>query len=148
MPNLPTSELNRLLAKLPVKDRKQYASIIQGKVSHNVYCDKGSKDTHKKGELIGRIYVDGTVRGEKDAEGQMFLKSSRTRTDGSLGFECWCGNDSRRSPEEMDVFDDGGNAPDQEELVALFKKVGGKGTSVKEITNKAKIDGFTIEAVE
>lgn len=149
------TQINDMLAKMPPKDRRMYAGILQGKVTHNVYCNQGGKSQqagldhlkHNKGALIASIYHDDTVRGIRDDNGAMWLKASRVRTDGSSGFECWCGNDSRRTKDEMGVFDDKGNHPEQSELVELFKKVGGKGAAVKDITEKQEVDGFTIEAV-
>lgn len=152
MANVPNKELNQMLSKLPPKERKLYSSIVQGKVTHAVYCNKGGESPqgfkHKKGDLIAHIYHDGTCRPTRGDNGVAWLRADRVRTDGSRGFECWCGNDSRRLKDEEDVFDKQGNDPDQQKLLGLLKKVGGKGVSIQEIANRTVIDGFAIEAVK
>jgi hypothetical protein len=53
---------------------------------------------------------------QSNEDGLMYLRSSRRRTDGELGFECWCGADSRIAPNEDGILKADGSQPSQRRL--------------------------------
>lgn len=151
MPNVPAKQVNEILAKLPPKEKRLYSGIIQGIVTHSIYCLKGGKspegNVQKKGSVIGHRYQDGSIRAVRDAKGLMWLRSHRMRTDGSIGIECWCGADSRRSKAEKGVFDEVGNEPERDSLIKLLKSEKGKGKPVN-AGESCEVDGFSFEAMK
>lgn len=152
MAHVPDKQLNAMLSALPKRERAIYSGILKANATHVVRCNRAGKSPegskHRKGAKVAEIFPDGTCRPIRDDDGLSWLRSDRVRTDGSRGFECWCGNDSRRLKEEEAVFDKRGNPPDQSKLASLLQKVGGTGTPVSDITTKEVVDGFTIEKVK
>lgn len=150
MVNLPSKEVGAMLSKLPPKEKRLYSGIIQGVVTHSIYCLRGGKspegNVQKKGSLIGHRYQDGSIRAVRDSKGLMWLRSHRNRTDGSIGIECWCGADSRRSKSEMGVFDEVGNEPERDPLLKLLQSENGKGKPVTE-GESCEVDGFSFEPI-
>lgn len=136
--------LSDLLGKIPnPAERQQYADLITGKVQQEIRC----LSKVCKGRVIGYVYTDGRVMPVADDEGQMFLRSSRNRLDGFKGFECWCGNDSRRSVQEMNDLPDNGNPPTPEGLERIFDNVKNKPSKYPPSEGRQVIDGFELKVV-
>ncbi len=145
MPHLTDAQLKEALRA--VKDPKQrqlLADIAIGKVAKLIHC----LSTTCNNRVIGQIYANGQVHPVKDQEeDQYYLRSSRQRLDGFLGFECWCGNDSRIAPQEKGHLDRSGNPPSKEQLHTIFGRVASAPSQYPTINHIQTIDGFAIEEI-
>lgn len=150
MATVPDSALKEMIASVgDSKLRQRLSNIVSGKVTHRIYCDlpksKQGDNQHPKGQLIGEVYADGTVRTVPDDNGLHWLRSSRKRLDGFLGFECHCSNDSRRSEQEKPDLGDSGHEPTREGLERIYNRIQAKPSTYQKRAGKQKIDGFTVE---
>jgi len=121
--------------------RRQLADIVTGKAVKAIYCDSDKC----KGRLIGHIIDNGKVNAIAD-KGKTYLRSSRHRLDGFMGFECWCGNDSRLSAQEKGHI--GANAPTKSDLEKVWEKVTNKPSQYPVIKGKQKVAGFEIREIK
>lgn len=98
-----------------------------------------------KGRVIGHILDNGKVNATTD-NGKTYLRSSRHRLDGFMGFECWCGNDSRLAPQEKGYI--GATAPDKTALEKVWEKVNKKPSNYPVEKGEQLIDGFKIKEIK
>jgi len=96
--------------------------------------------------LIAYIYTDGKVR-LAASEGKAWLRAHRNRLDGYLGFQCWCGNDSRLCAQEKGVTGMERNAVTKDDLAQVYKNLEKNPAKYKEKNNKLVVDGFLIERI-
>lgn len=114
---------------------------------------KGQPKTEKKevlvregcnGRVIAHVYDNGKIR-MAASDGKAWLRATRHRLDGHLGFQCWCGNDSRLSDAEKGVEAIEHNAIDKAAIEQVYENLK---TMKKEYPVEGKrqvIDGFAIE---
>jgi len=118
--------------------RSQLSDIVNGRVVKNVYCT--SKKC--KGRLIGQILDTGKVNAVAD-NGKTYLRASRHRLDGFMGFECWCGNDSRLAKQEKGHI--GAFAPDKTALQKVWENLNFKPSDYPVVNGEQNIDGFILK---
>jgi hypothetical protein len=118
--------------------RKQLADIMNSKATHMVYC----MSEKCKGRLIAMILDTGAVSAISNDKGEAFLRASRHRLDGHMGFECWCGNDSRLAKQEKGHI--GAVAPSKTALEKVWQNVQNKPSEYPVVNGKQLIDGFEI----
>lgn len=141
--HIPNSTAREILKAMPMKQRQQIADLMTGNIVKEVHCQS---DTCK-GRLMGHLYQNGKFRGVVDEEGKMWCRASRYRLDGFLGFQCWCGNDSRLAPQE--VGNKGikqGNAS-KSDLESVWERVSHKPSNYPINGKNQEIDGFLIVEV-
>lgn len=97
-----------------------------------------------KGRLIARIFDDGRVV-MVASEGKAWLRSSRHRFDGHMGFQCWCGQDSLLAEAEKGVI--GEAPPTREDLGAIYEKLQVKKPNYKPFQGATFVDGFEIREI-
>lgn len=97
-----------------------------------------------KGRLIARIYDDGRVI-MTASDGRAWLRSSRHRFDGQMGFQCWCGQDSLLAEAEQGVI--GEAPPSREDLGAIYEKLQIKKPNYKPFQGATFVDGFEIREI-
>lgn len=100
-----------------------------------------------KGRVIALIMNDGSVMPTKDEDGKMWLRSSRRRTDGEYGFECWCGQDSRIAPNEIGILKDDGIQPTKEDIFNMAENLRKQPPKYATINGERDVDGFIIRKV-
>ena len=100
-----------------------------------------------KGRTIAYINKDGSVTPVKDENGFMWLRASRRRTDGEIGFECWCGLDSRIAPNELGILKADGTQPNKEDLFKMAENLQKKPPQYATINGERPVDGFIIKEV-
>lgn len=151
MTQVSDSVLNDMLRHLPKEQQKTLSNIIAGKVTHQVRCEGACK-----GEIIAYIYADGINQSTRQpqsrvepatVDGLMKLRASRKRLDGELGFQCWCGNDSRISPYEAGDLTYDGQPPTKSGLEAIWSRLQKNSPSYNEVDGIKTVDGFSIERV-
>lgn len=108
-----------------------------------------------KGRHIGNIIDTGQrdqankivtiVEPVAGADGKMYLRSTRQRLDGSMGCECWCGQDSRIAPQEVGHITGNGAAPTRAGLQAIFDNIQENPTVPEVDGNVVVVDGFKFE---
>jgi len=126
------------------KQRKTVEGILYGIIVKNVRCMSKAC----KGRIVAHIYNDGSIKAttEKNKRGEllMFLRAFRHRLDGYLGFECWCGNDSRLCEAEKGVV---GRTVDKAGLEKVHDRLQRKPANYVEKNGKILIDKFLIEKI-
>lgn len=100
-----------------------------------------------KGAVIALIMNDGSVFPTKDENGVMHLRSSRKRTDGEYGFECWCGQDSRIAPNELGILKADGSQPTREDIFNMAENLRKQPPKYATINGERDVDGFVIRKV-
>lgn len=100
-----------------------------------------------KGRVIAYIYRSGQVVPVPTESGFVFLRSSRRRTDGELGFESWCGTDSRIAPNEMGILKANGVQPSKEDLYKMAENLQKQPPKYATINGERHVDGFIIREV-
>lgn len=117
---------------------------------------KGEVKTHKEkglvkegtnGRVIAHIMSDGNVVALKDENGFMWLRASRRRTDGELGFECWCGQDTRIAPNEDGIIKADGSQPTRDDLMQLAHNLEQNPPKYATINGERDVDGFILRKV-
>ena len=117
---------------------------------------KGELKTHKEivvvkagtnGRVIAQVMTDGTVIPVNDENGFMWLRSSRRRTDGEIGFECWCGLDSRIAPNEKGILFDNGNQPTKKDVMKMAENLRKSPPKYATINGERDVDGFILRKV-
>lgn len=127
------------------RQRRDIERILNGQIVAQVRCMSESCN----GRIIANIYKDGKVEltfspGKNSPENVAWLRSHRNRLDGFLGFECWCGNDSRLSKQEVGHVSTGVT---KEGLKAVAKNVDENPSRYEKIGDSLTIDGFVIQDV-
>jgi hypothetical protein len=108
----------------------------------NVVVQRGTN-----GRVIAHIMKDGQVVPLKDENGDMWLRSSRRRTDGEYGFECWCGLDSRIAPNEAGILKADGTQPTKEDLYHMAENLQNSPPKYATINHERDVDGFILRKV-
>lgn len=132
-----------ILNNLPAgKQRDIIANIISGRIVKQVKCQSRICG----GRIIAHIYNDGRVEANivKDV---MWLFAHRQRLDGSLGFQCRCGNDSRLCEAEVGVSGIEHNNVTQKDLNEVWDRLQKKPASYKTEGRKTYVDNFIIEEI-
>lgn len=141
--NVSNAQIQELFRKIPdPKLRGQLSNIVNSKALKTVHCM--SKEC--KGRMIAQILDNGQVNAVSDKSGKTYMRSSRHRFDGFMGFECWCGNDTRLAPQEKGHI--GANAPDKSALQKVWEKVNNKPSDYPLVNGVQTIDGFQIREVQ
>lgn len=139
--NVSNTQIQELFRAIPdPKLRSQLSNIVNSNAVKAIYC---MSDTCK-GRLIAHVMDNGQVNAVT-TRNKTFLRSSRHRFDGFMGFECWCGNDSRLAPQEKGHI--GATAPDKSALQKVWEKVNNKPSDYPVIKGVQTIDGFKIEEI-
>lgn len=141
MPYLKNKQLEDMIKAVDPSSRGLLKSIIQEDVSSQILCDSETC----KGRHVGDIYTNGRVVATEDKDGKMWLRSSRKRFDGFMGFECWCGNDSRLAEQERGII--GKAAPSKSHLEKVWENIQAKPPQYKKTKGATTIDGFRIKEV-
>lgn len=157
--NIPNSAVREILKNIPDrKQRDQMANILTGKIVKNVRClgkkpwsnrnDKGILVQHKPcdGRIIAHVYSDGKIR-LAASDGKAWLRSFVHRLDGATGFECWCGNDSRLSVQELEVVKRRGTSATKEYIEDVANNVMKKPSNYPIKNGVQIVDGFAIEEI-
>lgn len=97
-----------------------------------------------KNRLIAKIYNTGKVV-MLASEGKAWLKSSRDRFDGNKGFQCWCGQDSLLSKQEVGHI--GEAHPSNEDLANIWQNITKDPSSYPVVNGEKIIDGFMIKEI-
>lgn len=100
-----------------------------------------------KGRVIAQLMTDGQIVPVNDPNGNMYLRSSRRRTDGEIGFECWCGNDTRVASNEDGILKADGSQPTKEDLLNMAAKLEQNPPSYATIKGERDVDGFILRKV-
>lgn len=144
MPKVPAPTLRELINN--VKDPAQkrlYNDLINGNIESEVHCY--AKGHPQKSSLIGHIYTDGRIIATTDDNGKMWMRASRRRLDGELGFQCWCGNDTRLAEAEAGVISK--HTPTKKDLETVASRLKERTPNYPEQAGKKNVDGFSIERV-
>jgi len=99
------------------------------------------------GRVIAHVMNDGQVVALHDENGFMWLRASRRRTDGELGFECWCGQDTRIAPNEDGIIKADGSQPSREDLMQLASNHEQNPPKYATINGERNVDGFILRKV-
>lgn len=99
------------------------------------------------GRVIALIFNDGSVQPVKDENGFMWLRASRRRTDGEIGFECWCGQDSRIAPNELGVLKADGTQPNKQDIYQMAENLRKQPPKYATINGERDVDGFILREV-
>lgn len=157
--NIPNSSVRQILDNIPdTKQRDLIANILSGKIVKEVRClndkpwyknENGKRIKIKpcNGRLIAHIYSDGKIR-MAASEGKAWLRAIRYRLDGSLGFECWCGNDSRLCEAEKGVTGIEQNTVTKEDIEEVWDNLQKKPANYPISKGKQVIDGFEIREIK
>lgn len=141
MRSISDTTLSQMLGAITDPTMKTHINrIINTEVKKNIRCT--SKKC--KGAIIGTIDQNGNIT-PTFVNGKMHMRSHRKRLDGGLGFQCWCGNDSRLATEEKGVRGIEQNAVTKDDLAQVWSNLGGKLKEYAIKNGKQDIDGFIIE---
>lgn len=134
--------VNQMLRNLPKDQQQIMAGILRNEVVYEVRCN--ATEHKKKNNPICHITKDGQVIPTRDSKGDIWLRASRKRTDGEIGFECWCGNDSRIAPNEMGILQANGSQPTREDLYQMAANLEKNPPKYVTIKGERPVDGFSI----
>lgn len=137
--------VNQMLRNLPQDQQRVMAGILRNEITHEVNCD--GAEHKKKNNPIAHLTTDGQVIPLKDNDGVMWLRATRRRTDGEVGFECWCGQDTRIAPNELGVLKADGTQPSKEDLYRMAANLEKNPPKYATINGERPVDGFTIKEV-
>lgn len=140
-----TRQQQQILASMPDSQRRTIAAIMNGEIVKTITCL--GKKHGASGQVMGHIYKDGKFRAVTDNKGRMWCRASRVRLDGNLGFECWCGNDSRLCEAEKGVKGIENNAVQKSDLDTVFARLQQKPANYPVTDGAQVVDGFKIEGV-
>jgi len=125
--------------------RMQIQNILTGNIVKVVRCMSKSCN----GRIVANVYASGKIEPVFDEEdGKMYLRASRNRLDGYLGFQCWCGNDSRLCDAEIGVSGIENNAPQKSDLETVWNRLQKRPVNYPERDGKQDIDNFRIETIK
>lgn len=131
------------------KLREQYGRLIAGDIVAVVKCLSDSCD----GRVIANVSADGRVTetqplaDEDGAYGRYSsgLEGSRMRLDGTLGFRCYCGNNSILLEEEKGVIT--ASPPSEQDLNTIALRLSKRKNIIVPEHIRAKKEGFAVEGV-
>lgn len=123
--------------------RNMLTDVLDGKVVKYIRCNS----EECQGRIIGHIYLNGNIVPITNEKGEMFMRAFRHRLDGALGFECWCGNDSRLCDAEKGVHGIEHNAVTKADLQQVWNNLQKKSVKYEEVDGKLDIDNFVIETI-
>lgn len=136
-------QIKKILNRFPDKQRQDVENILYGKIVKQVKC----LSKKCKGRIIAYIYSNGKIREIGDEKGLIYLRASRRRLDGELGFQCWCGNDSRLCEAEKGNKGIENNAVQKSDLHEVFAKLEKNPKQYPPINGKQEVDKFLIEDI-
>lgn len=140
--NVSNQQVQEMFRAIPDANmRRQLSDIMNANAVKVVTCE--SKKC--KGRVIGHVLDNGKVNAVAD-KGKTYLRASRHRLDGFMGFECWCGNDSRLAPQEKGHI--GAFAPDKTALQKVWEKVNKQPSDYPLVNGVQIIDGFKIKEIK
>lgn len=135
------AKLQEMFRTIPdPKMRQQLSGIMTSKQLKAVHC---TSDTCK-GRVIGHVMDNNTVQ-PVTVKGKTYMRAWRNRLDGHLGFECWCGADTRLSAQEKGHI--GANVPSKSDLEKVWENVTKKPSNYPVIKGEQNIDGFVIKEI-
>lgn len=141
MRHISDDTLSQMLGAITDPTMKTHINrIINSDVKQNIRCT--SKKC--KNAIIGTIDQNGVIT-PTFVNGKMRMRAHRKRLDGGLGFQCWCGNDSRLAEEEKGVRGIEQNAVTKADLAEVWNRLGGKVKDFSMNNGKKNIDGFIVE---
>jgi len=136
--------INTMINSIPdKKQRDQMKKMLFNKVTHKVLC----MSEECEGRHIANINNDGSVS-LVASEGKSWLRASRNRLDSAMGFQCWCGNDSRLSKQEMLVPEMNQSAVDKNVVRRVLALVNDDPSNYPVVNGSQSVDGFVIEEVK
>lgn len=136
------NELKNILGKITdPTQRKIISDILTGRIVKVVKCTSDQC----KDRVVANIYSDNKVKPVVDEDGRMYLRAFRVRLDGYLGFQCWCGNDSRLCEAEKGVTGIENNSVQKEDIEEVLARLEAKPAKYLIKNGKQKIDNFIIE---
>lgn len=136
---------------VPVLDEDEQPVLFKsGKRKGEVKTTTEKQLVHEgtNGRVIAHIMTDGQVIAVKDENDFMWLRASRRRTDGELGFECWCGQDTRIAPNEDGIIKADGSQPSRDDLMQLAHNLEQNPPKYATINGERNVDGFILRKVE
>ena len=137
------SDLRKILDNIPDKGQRDIvANILTGQITKVVKCMSKECD----GRIIAHIYMNGDIR-PTHSDGVMFMRASRNRLDGQIGFQCWCGNDSRLCEAEIGVEGIESGAVQKSDIETVWSRLQGKPAVYPEVAGAKLVDGFSIEDI-
>lgn len=135
------NQVEKLLNNIQDKNLlKQIKNVLSEDYVKKIKCMSATC----KGRLLGYINANGKVTAAVNNKGEMYLRSSRQRLDGYMGFECWCGNDSRLAEQEKGIV---GQFIDKNILKKVAEKLERKPAKYTKTGKKLLIDNFLIEDI-
>jgi hypothetical protein len=146
-----TSQDSFVDVDVPVVDEDKQPVLYKSGAHKGEIKTKKEKQLDRKGcdgRVIAQIMTDGQVIPLRDADGEMFLRSSRRRTDGELGFECWCGADTRIAPNEDGILKADGSQPSKDDLLQMASNLEQNPPKYATIKGERNVDNFLIRKVE
>lgn len=131
------------------KLREQYGRMIAGDIIAVVKCLSETC----AGRVIANVSADGRVTEVaplEDADGaygrySSGLEGSRMRLDGTLGFRCYCGNNSILLEEEKGVIT--ASPPSEQDLNTIALRLSKRTNIIVPNHIKAQKEGFMVEDV-
>ena len=150
--NVPNTAVKGILKNIPdAKQRNLIDKIISGKVAKEIIClSEDKKDAKGKviskgcnGRTIGYIYDNGRVE-VKYHNKLGYLRATRHRLDGYMGFQCWCGNDSRLSEQEKSVTGIANNSVTKKDLEEVYENLQRKPAHYTKTDGIQIVDNFEI----
>lgn len=137
-----TSDVAKILENIQDPNQKrQLENILTGKIVKRIRC----MSSKCKGRIIGEVYTNGKINPTIQKDGLMYLRATRQRLDGFLGFQCWCGNDSRLCLAEKGVQGIEQNAITKTDLEEVWSRLQKKPVDYPIIAGKQSVDNFLIE---
>lgn len=144
MANVPDAALKTMLGHMPPTLRRQVVDSLQGNIEFEIYC----KSKTCKNRLLGYILDTKKFRPVTEKDGKMYCRAIRYRLDGAIGFQCWCGNDSRLSEQEKGVGGIENNAVTSNDLNEVYARLQKKPANYPTSKGIQLVDGFAIKEVK
>lgn len=123
--------------------KRQLQEILTGKIVQRIRCMSSTCN----GRIVGIVYSNGDIKPTIEEDGRMFLRATRTRLDGYLGFQCWCGNDSRLCDAEKGVSGIENNAVTKADLETVYERLQKRPVAYPINNGSQRIDNFLIEQI-
>ena len=137
-------KLKTILNNIPdFNQKKMIGDLIVGRITKNVKC----MSEKCNGRVVAQIYEDGKIRPSIDS-GIMWLYAYRHRLDGSLGFQCMCGNDSRLAEVEKGIKGIEENSISREDIETVYTRIETTKPSYKKTGKKLEVNNFIIEDID
>jgi len=131
------------------KMREQYGRLLSGEIAQEVHC----LSDNCKGRIIAYIGKNGKVTEAEPIAGEdgpngiytSGLEGSRIRLDGTLGFRCYCGQNSILLEEEQGVITN--RLPSESDLNTIALRLSKRTNIIIPEHVKAKKEGFAVVEV-